>query len=447
MQNWSLTVMICLLWRAKDLYDGSKTKEMYVYLVLSAVLYCVAVLSSACVILIPIICILLIRLFKGKSIRAVFTFFGTCLLIGALYLGGILIRGGIEHTLFGIKGIVSGDGSHLSGALLSGHSKPISYMLNCLTIGAWLAATLMIAFAVSLLVSRIRKNKVKNLWMYLWIFESFLITLYGWFIKKSGYESLKLYIPVIIMSVLVHLIQNSKNLDSKKQIAFFAMLIHFFAFVNVLLISNISIIANLTFLNGAVLWGLVALSMGKKEDEKKVLNEGLVFVSYFLVIASGTAFTLNGGPIGTTIFNIPEKTQMTSGPAKHVIVSKDVEEMYDRNTEHFLKMVKEGSNVLLVTNYFYNTSLSALYMVGESGVSHYTVNSTPTYNNTLYEFWAMYPEKRPDVVVINRDSCFDYDVMWALALIGNPDNWIYDKEGNVDYFVRPECVKEHYTSN
>ena len=106
-----------------------------------------------------------------------------------------------------------------------------------------------------------------------------------------------------------------------------------------------------------------------------------------------------------------------------------------------MKRIEEGSRILIVTNFFHNQSLTLLYMVNDSQISHYSVNSTMTYNEKLFEYWERFPDRKPDCIIINGDSCFQEDHQWAMELLKKYDPMEEFSWYSVQYFVRPEFLK------
>ena len=437
LQTWAIVTMVCLLWRARDEYEASREGRANLLTVGAALAFCVAVLASACVILIPVVAVMIARLFKGRAVKKNCLFFGTCAGVGAIYVGIIFIVNGFERTMSGIKGIVAGDDTHLGSSLLTGRSKGADYLMGLGTVALWMVGSALAAFFIYLLIRAITKKK-NNLWVYIWVAASLAVALYHWFVVKTGYEGLKLYIPVTILVGFVAAgRKRSEESDVNVTVPFYGMIIGVGVFVNVLFISNVDIITNLTFLNTSVLWGLAAFAMKAEKREDRSSAQSLL-AAFFFVVAIGTAFTLNSGPNGSTVFNIPDLNYMRKGPAKWAFVSRSIEAAYDTNTALFADTVAQGSNVLVVSNFIHNQSLSTLYMVNDSNVSHYTVNSTPTYGDKLYDYWEEHPDKRPNVVVINADSCTKEDMEWAEKFLGNKDEWICYSLYRVYYYVRPE---------
>ena len=449
MQTWSLVIMLCAIWRAKDAFESKKKKNGYLYLSAAAFFFCVAVLSAACVVLIPPIFILLFRLQEKGGLKRNLLFWGICLFCGTAYFLTLLAINGWDVLLFGINGVLAGDDTHLGGVLLNGNQKWADYLQDAGIILAYMFVTLLIAMFASIIVFLVTKRR-NDIWMLVWIVEAYAVTLYNWFVKKIGYEGLKLYIPVLsIIGIYVFFkyfrsAKEGSAEGSSMLPAFYGIVIGIGVFANVLLISNVGVTWNITFLNTSALWGMVILvSYLEKIDipVKYCLTLGL----FYLMMIAGTGFTLNAGPVGSTIFDVVRDGRpMLEGPTTGAVTSRSVAYVYDVNFRLFRDLVKENSNVLIVTNFFHNQSLTPIYMLNDVNISHYTVNSTPTYSDKLYEYWEKYPERMPDCIIINGDSCPPDDYLWALDLISKYDEMVEVTMYTVRYFVKPEYVKEEY---
>ena len=514
LQTWGLTVMLCLLWRVMDLScetaqwvrsetqsgesmeksrrtRGNQFREM-VLLILAALFFCVAVLASACLILIPVVAVFLYRMKQGGGVRRNLIFWGTCLACGSVYVAGLLILDGPSDLWFGIQGLLAGDDTHASGALLNGNGKATEYLQEAGKVCAFLVVTLGIAVLASWVLSHVKKEK-NRLWLPLWVGLAYGVTLFYWFVKKSGYEGMKLYYPVLaILGIFAYFSlrgqekcfeaafgknkedqRESFDLVKKRALlpAVYGILLGMGVFVNVLCFSNVGLICNLTFLSTSALWGMVLLvtwmeagSVGQERDErvisagmivgqerdKQVISAGstrgkkaaLAYVfSFFAVAVMGTALTLNYGPSGSTILDLRGAGRMQDGPAKGTIVARQIANFYGVNEQTFREVVKEGSKVLIVTSFFHNQSLTTMYMLNDVKISHYTVNSTPTYGEQLLSYWERYPERKPDCIIINGDSCPAEDYQWAMELIEGYGDMELCQIYSTYFYSKPECIK------
>ncbi|MBR6152423.1 MAG: hypothetical protein IKQ25_14190 [Lachnospiraceae bacterium] len=505
LQTWGLTVMICLLWRVMESYEeagqelhgekcgraGERNRREMALLILAALFFCVAILASACMILIPIVAAFLYRMQQGGGVRRNLIFWGTCLVCGLAYVAGLLIMDGPSDLWFGIRGLLAGDDTHASGALLNGNGKVTEYLQEAGSVCTFLVATLGMALLISWIFSRVKKEQ-SRLWMPLWLGLSYGVTFVYWFIKRSGYEGMKLHYPVLaILGVFAYFSLRGqekcfeaafgKNKEDQRESfdpvkkrallpAVYGILLGMGVFVNVLCFSNVGLICNLTFLSTSALWGMVLLvtlmeagSVGQERDErviragmivgqerdKQVISAGstrgkeaaLAYVlSFFAVAVLGTALTLNYGPSGSTILDLRGAGRMQDGPSKGTIVARQIANFYGVNEQTFREVVKEGSNVLIVTSFFHNQSLTTMYMLNDVKISHYTVNSTPTYGEQLLSYWERYPERKPDCIIINGDSCPAEDYQWAMELIEGYGDMELRQIYSTYFYSKPEYV-------
>jgi hypothetical protein len=460
LQSWSLTLFLCFLWRAKDALEAGKKRGVYAWIVVSALCYCVAVLSSFCVILIPVIAVLLVRLGKKEEKGAVkwnLWFWGTCFVCGAAYLLMLLCVDGPDALMAGIRGILGGDDTHATGVLLSGNSKLPEYGKDLVIVALALAAALGLAWVISKAICAVRskagskalhaadsKAEPKSLPVsdprVLFLLVSLLTTLFLWLVMGFGYDGLKLYLPALAL-LGASACFNKKKKDEEMLVPLFGIWIGIGTFLNVLIISNVDLITNLTFLSGAAVWGLVLLVRsfedGKNEDAAR-----LVLFATLATVLFGSVYTLGSGPAGNNLAQLfRNRGKIQEGPAKGTYVSREIAGAYNENCRMMKGLVKEGSSVLLVTNFFHNESLTLLYMMNDVKISHYSVNSTMTYGDKLFEYWERFPDRKPQCIIINGDSCFYEDFLWTQKLLETYGEMEEIKVYNVTYYILPKNKK------
>ena len=462
LQSWGMMILICALWRAWEglREDEAKGEKWIPWVILAALSYCVIVLSSICLLMIPVIAWLLVLLKKDGGLKRNLIFWGTCALCGVLYLGMLLALNGIDGLIVGIRGVLGGDGTHASGALLSGESKLGIYLRETGRVALYLAATLALAILLAAVwrkcISGRRTEGVLGwkLWLPIWILEGFAVTLFFWIVKGEGFDGLKLYLPVLLIAGIYETacaapakrkakeVAQGGSLGSYEMLpAFFGMLLGICAFLNVLLISNVNLINNLTFLGTAAIWGL-AILVSRLEKGCEIGWTRILLCAACLTIAFGSCYTLCTGPAGNNLLQLYHvRGKIQTGPAKGTYVSKQIADAYNENVKIVSERIKPGSRILIVTNFFHNQSLTLLYMVNDSQISHYSVNSTMTYNEKLFEYWERFPDRKPDCIIINGDSCFQEDYQWAMELLKQYDSMEEFSWYSVQYFVRPEFLK------
>lgn len=409
---WFLALMLCFLWDAYDWYR-LKGELSCRKIILAALMLSAAVLSQACFLLVPVTVFLLCSLFPKHKRKANLLFFGTCAVTAVLYLAGILLSNGVTNTMNGIRGILTGDLTHSSGANILGQSKIITYARNGISVLLWLAATALAAFLISFVLTKLRKKgNLAALTALVWNLLAALVTLYNWLWKSTGYDGLKLYIPCLLCTSFFYWCKCRKKLHPSCPIPFYGVLLGIGVFLNVLFISNVPMINNLSFLIPAVLWGMVLLAQCFEEQNTYLTA---VFVCTSLLAAAGTLFTLQSSPAGCTIFDCDGR--IADGPAKGILIASSTAEVYSSESQSFLETVPDNSTVLLVTNCYKNTLLYYCYLQNNVNISHYSVNSTPTYTKTLEGYWVMYPDKYPEVIVVNDSTYYYEEYGWIFDYI------------------------------
>lgn len=414
MLMWFMALMLCTLWDGYDYYCA-KEQLNYPKLIVSALLFSATVLCQACFILVPIVVVLLCVLFPGHKWKSNLCFFGTCGITALVYVAGIILRNGLSNVLLGIRGVTSGDITHASGANILGQSKYLAYLKNGLSLLGLLSITAAIAFGLSLVLSRtIKKYERIHIFAILWFAISGMHTLYCWFIQRTGYDGIKLYIPCTLIIIFIYWCKyKGATKDSICPIPFFGILLGAGCFINVLFVSNVPLTNNLPFLLPSVVWGMVLFALLTKEIS---FPREMLFSGIAVLTALGTMFTLQSGPAGFTIFDCNDR--ITEGPAKGVMVAESVAKVYNSESVSFSKNVSEGSTALLVTNGYFNTLLYYCYLENGVNISHYSVNSTPTFIQMLEGYWVIYPDKFPDVIVVNNSTSYMY-YGWIFDYIEN----------------------------
>lgn len=431
MQMWFLTLMCCALWEAMEASATKKTKALSIWLCAAAFCFCMAVLSTACVILVPIVAVFLLC-FSDNKVRAELVFWGTCLLVGGVYLIGILSANSSAGSLIAnMRNTLSGDSTHMKAQNIVGQSKWITYLNNLGTVCLWLVITLILAKLICVLVKR---SKGKSFALTTcWIIVSLFVTAFKWVILNEGYDTLKLYIPVLVCCGIYRCLTAK---EQRKRFLLFAVLCGIGAFLNVLFISNVPLTNNLAFLGAGAFWALVAVisDYTRENRGKEALTITVIFC---LTLLLGTGFTLTSGPFGNNVFAL--NGIVRNGPARNVLMSKDVAWVYHSDYIDFEQVVPEGSNVLIVTDFFRNASVTSCYLLNNVNISHYSVNSTPTFSAKLEEYWEMYPEKTPEVIMVNT---------YTVSL--SEGDWVYDylkREFDTENAVCTENATYYFRKN
>ena len=293
----------------------------------------------------------------------------------------------------------------------------MTYLKELWKLLCYLAVSAAAAFAFTGWVHRKKKLADRKFFFYsCWLYLAMLVTLIQWFPMQTGYEGLRLFIPVAAICGALSLRGEAKDEPGRMRqvMALFGILIFAGAYVHVLCISNVPLIQNLSFLYGACLWGLISLVFTYGAGDRRASLTGLLVTLGFVVIA-GSGYTLSSGAFGSHIFELDGIVR--NGPAQNCLMSKDAAWVYHTDYETFESVVPKGSNVLIITDFFRNTSVTSCYLLNDVHISHYSVNSTPTFSEKLEEYWQQFPEKTPDVVMVNTHAVTLKEGDWAAGYL------------------------------
>jgi len=127
----------------------------------------------------------------------------------------------------------------------------------------------------------------------------------------------------------------------------------------------------------------------------------------------GKGFTVKFGKTQTnTILGI--RNVVRTGPAKGIFSHYMLGYIMDSDYEDFLSNVEPGSKVLIVTNMVEGAGTSP-YMFADYEICHFSIVDPTSYDEKLLTYWECYPEKKPDVIVVD---------CWYGQLMEDPGNWI-----------------------
>ncbi len=400
---WSnLCTMMCLLRYAKQ----EKGKKLW--LILAAVFYCVAILAyPTCLLLLPIYLYGIYRCVPVDGKRNIGTFLGTCVVIGGAYVGCFLVRMGIQDFFFGLSQMMT-DGEHKATLLqrLVIYGKELLELLPeiLFVLGVTIVAYLLIAK----LIIREKCKEGKLLFLSLLILVAHIQQFWAWnSLTTHVNEPLLFYYFTFLAGVLLA--------KKKDELFWFGMLPSGVTVLAVLLITNTTIsVTGTNLLPGIIAGGIVLWEYIKEKKlslSYQYVGMGLAVVSMgLLLFAKGCVVCENEGA-KANIFYVKQK--VLSGPAKG-IYCRYLDGYYLNNLEQVVdNYVSEEDVVLCVGNH------SLRYMVSDGRIATYSTISTPTYDERLLDYWELFPERYPTVVIAEENTKY-WEQVEKLLNLGAP---------------------------
>ncbi len=408
MQVWFATGLICSLIR----YLHEQDKKQW--LILAGVFLCLEILAyPSCLIVYAGVVWLLMHYAQNKW-GDLLVFTGVCVCIGGLYCGWLLLGLGIDDMLHGIRNVVSGDGSH--SAALS--DKWLSYFVEGVSISGFLLIVYVFAYIVLRVVEVFlaftkrksrkictRKNTAVLFFLILFVGELLVILS----IDMDYYSPLPMYIPIILTGIFYF----KYCTKSEQQIFIVGTLIGFLNFFATLMLTNLTVTSSLSYLIPVVMVTFIPVIRGIERLtvlEKRGLQYSLLFIFCgLLIFRSGYLISSMSGP-KADLFSLGGIVR--EGPAIGMVSEYMGPYILDSTMQEWKEQVKDGESVLIVSAEGYDP---LLYLFKDVEISNPSTICTPTYDEKLLEYWEKYPEKYPDVIIV---EC------WFGNLKVDEDSWI-----------------------
>ena len=105
---------------------------------------------------------------------------------------------------------------------------------------------------------------------------------------------------------------------------------------------------------------------------------------------------------------------MRNGPAAGIISNYMIPYVYNCDYEDWQQYMQHGDKVLIVVDQVNNLS-TIQYLFKDVEISHFSIVNPTAYDERLLEYWELFPEKAPNVILVD---------CWYGQLMADPDSWI-----------------------
>ncbi len=403
---WSMLCTMACLW---NLYLGSQ--KVRLYSILAGVFTCITILCyPSFLIAVPFYLIAISKLLGDKARRTMICFFGTCLVIGVAYIGYFLLHMSVSEFLFGMKQMMT-DGAHDVGMM----ERSLFYLEELGLILFPALVCVAIAFIIVKIFAKhtfLERRKGFIIVFCIALLLSIVYQLVVWLNPSDGvYMHTPLSFYFIAYGMGFFCLKKEKAL---KWIYFIPAGVGFFA---ALLLTNTGIRVTGSYLLPGILAVFCALS-SIKMDEKvfAYINKGVVVAFMLLLLFQRTYLVCETGGYKEDVFYVKQKA--LSGAAQNVYCRWLDGTKYNEAAKVFDEYVEEDTTVLCVS---YN---SLWYLFKDCTISNFSTISTPTFDERLFEYWEIHPDKYPKIVIVDKEF-FDINEMEELLNVDNP---VYSSE-------------------
>lgn len=397
---WSnFCTMMCFLRFTRE----NARKE--VWLVLGALFYCIAILAyPTCLFLLPIYLYGIYTSVPDKAKKHLLLFLGTCVTVGVVYILYFLFNLGPEKFLFGVRQMMT-DGEHDYTLLqrLTTYGRELLDLLPTILLVFAVTMVLYVTIWCGVLKKQFRQGK--PVFLFLLVFVAHVQQFVAW---NSGQR----YINEPLLFYYFTFGAGAIPVKKKNPLFLFGMLPAMGTIVAVLLITNTTIsVTGTNLLPGIIAGGILVWEYIKEKKlaagyKKCCVWMGIVTIG-LLMFAKGCLICENEG-VKENIFYVKQKA--LSGPAKGIYCRYMDGYQYNLLAEVTDAYISEEDVVLCVGYHCIR------YMMTDGDISTYSTISTPTYDERLLEYWELFPERYPTIIIEEAGSSHIKQVRELLRL-------------------------------
>ena len=410
MQVWFYTLFCLFLIRFYR--DGGKRT----YLVLAALALVLNVLSyPSCLLLYPIAMLMLWRLSAGNRWRDMGIFTAVCVVCAGVYLGFLFRYTNPEGLIKTLSCILGGDVTHslTLGGRLSGLLKHF-LLLSVLWFLCRLLGMLIVRWR------KLGKEAVSGIAMIL----ACIIELIVWIPMNLGYENMQLYLVVPALEGLIayhgKIRKEGEDTEEEEQnrtvtLLKWCMAGALVSLVAVVYLTDLSLMQSIPHAMPAAFFGMILLSLASEQGKVEKWKRGgayLVLVVWCFTAVVGKGYTLRGSSNYNNV--LQSGGIMKHGPAIGTISNYFISYVYNCDYEDWQREIQDGDKVMIVVDQINNLG-TIQYLFRNVQISHFSVVNPTAYDERLLEYWEMFPEKAPNVIIVD---------CWYGQLMIDSDNWI-----------------------
>lgn len=401
MQVWFFTLLMLCLYHYRRSGCGLR------YLLLAALMMVLEVLAyPSCIILAPFVLVLIIISARVK-VRDALLFTGSCLLCGIAYLGMLLIGSSPETLVSSVSHIIGGDVTHQSTALQKLQSAGLSL--------AELALLIVLCAVISLIARRIcgkQKDEHRNVWLLTgMIIAACLIEVYYWTVRNAGYETVQIHLVVL---TLVGALTYRKIQAPDKKMLLAVLIGSFLSLIAVLMLTDLTMMESIPHAMLAAFAGMILLISYLGElfgDRRKTITLAILGI-WALTAIFGKGYPVRSGVDYANV--LQSGGVMKYGPGIGTISNYMGAYVYNCDYEDWQSNLQDGDRVLIVVDQVMNLDTTQ-YLFKDVTISHYSIVNPTAYDERLIEYWELYPEKAPNVIIVD---------CWYGSLMTDPDSFI-----------------------
>ena len=419
LQVWFFAIMVFSLleyyWAVKHNEESRKASKWWI--VLSGFGMALEVLAyPSCLLLFPMFLVYILVASKKERIKDCLIYTGTCAVSGGLWLLFILRKLSLDEFITNVGYVFSFDLTHeVSGAT----EGKLPGIVDNIVGGA---VFLIVIGAISAIIYSFIQRKEKKAnghadkqigklqFLTIAVCVSEAIQIIYWVIWQKGFEFPHIHVAVICLAAALIW----KQADSKRSFLFAGLLGALVSFVAVVYISDLKMYNALPHgVLGIIMSVLVIVMAWEKQAYVKAGKWIMVLLlATCITVLVGKGYAFRSGRDFYSVLDT--RGIMKNGPAVGIMSDYMFAYIYNSNYEDFTANIEEGERVMIVTNLIFSAGTTP-YMFVDAEICHYSIVDPTAYDERLVEYWELYPDKAPDVIVVD---------CWYGQLMEPADNFI-----------------------
>ena len=435
MQVWCYT--LTALFFARYYARGKKLR----FLILAALSLVLNVLSyPSCLILFPFV-IMIPAVFSGKSKwRDMGIITLVCALCGLGYLGMLFTYTTPGELLETLSHILSGDITHS----LTPDRKLLSLLFSFLfTAALWLLCLLL-----SMAAAKWKKLRWEQTCC-LTAVCACMAVLFNWTVLGKGYETLHIHLVAFALAGLCACGRRSRGKDCtdrhdalvpagspgaglpadeacplsaeatadttqiQRKFLKYIMTGAVLSLLAVTYLTDLSLTESIPHAMPAAFCGAVLLILAPGENTG-AKNSRWIYAAlcvWCLTAVFGKAYSLRSASNYNNV--LQSRGIMREGPAAGIISDYMNAYIYNSDYEDWQSYIQDGDRVLIMVDLMNLSTIQ--YLFKDVEISHFSTVNPTAYDERLLEYWEMYPEKYPNVIIVD---------CWYGQLTTDPEGWL-----------------------
>lgn len=387
---------------------GSKSLRTYCKLILAGFFLCLEVLSyPSCALLYVPFLVMIWYFHKEKKLAKCLVFTGTCGVIGLSYVAYFRIKLGADVFFRNISAILNSDLTHTFDT-----TSKLGTLVGDL--GHYLIFFLILSAAALLLclLPPFKKRLPKErgiAFTGILLLLSALYQLFSWVFLNTGYEYLQLHLAVTLCLGLWLYAFRLRESNTFSRYMWFGAMIGLISLACVMMLTDLDLLSSVPHgMLGSIC--MLALFVHMARSYERYLYTLLLAFCYAACIGKG--YTLRGGMDYNNV--LQSENICKYGPAIGTVSNYMGAYIYNNEYQLWQNTIPEGSKVLIATDNVHSTN-TIQYTFRNAEVCHYSIVDPTAYDERLLTYWTYYPEKQPDIIVID---------CWFGNMLFPEDSWM-----------------------